>query len=187
MKIIRTLAGFILFAALIAGSLFALYHLFQPGETWNQLLELAKTKKLEAIIGALAVIFLSLVFILTGIRLPQKEQYLAYDIDGGSVSISLKAIEDFLAKLVDEFAAIISLQPTIKPVGGAISVQLDVRVKSGAHIPELCRMLQDRARESIKQNVGFSDIRDIRVRVQEIVMTPAVDTTATEPLAKTVE
>jgi uncharacterized alkaline shock family protein YloU len=73
------------------------------------------------------------------------------------------------------------LEPDLKPVNGGVDVQLDVKVKAGAQIPELCRMLQDRTRECIKQNVGLSEVREVRVRVQEIVVgSPAADTVSPE-------
>ena len=78
-------------------------------------------------------------------------------------------IADFLGRVGDEFAAILSLEPIIRAAGGSVEVDLNLRVKAGTQIPELSRMLQDRIRETIKDNLGLTEVRAIRISVREIV------------------
>jgi uncharacterized alkaline shock family protein YloU len=137
-------------------------------------------QRLWLIFGPIAALFLALIYALSGFRSPERVQYLAYDIEGGAVSISLRAIEDLIARLADEFAAVVSLHPRIRAVNGAVDVQLDVKVKAGAKIPELCKMLQDRTKDSISANVGISDVKEVRVRVQEIVLAETASSTDTK-------
>jgi hypothetical protein len=180
MKVLHLIAGIVLLLAILAGSLFILSTAFKDTATWPAWMASLAQVRLVLILVAVSMLFLGVIYVLTGFEAPERVQYLAYDIEGGAVSISLRAIQDLIARLGDEFAAVVSLQPVIRAVNGAVDVQLDVKVKAGAKIPELCKMLQERTRESILQNVGVSDVKEIRVRIQEIVMesapAPASDT-----------
>ncbi len=168
MKALHYLLGGLLFLALVGAALLLLSIGFQGEEPWAQLVAELSERRIEAIFVALGVALTVLLYALTALRLPEKARYLAYDIEGGNVSISLAAVENFLARLTGEFAALSDLKPSVKASQGAVDVQLDVKVKAGAQIPELCRMLQERARETIREKVGISEVREVRVRVQEI-------------------
>ncbi|MCZ7591544.1 MAG: alkaline shock response membrane anchor protein AmaP [Kiritimatiellae bacterium] len=176
MKALHVLIGVVLLLVLLAGAFFVLSSAFAGDARWSEVLDLAKGYKLYAIIGTLLLVFVLLVYALTSFSLPQKNQYIAYDIEGSSVSINTRAVQDFLSRLADEFAAIEELVPTLRVVGSGVDVQMDVKVRSGAQIPELSRMLQERARMMLREKVGLSDVREVRVRVQEIVGAPPTET-----------
>ena len=176
MKIFHYLLGLILFLALMAAGLGLLSTAFQGDEVWQRLVQDLSARRVEAILVGVALVFLVLLYTLTALRLPEASQYLAYDIEGGNVSVSLKAVQDFLARLSGEFAAVQALEPAVKARPGAVDVQLDVKVKAGAQIPELCRMLQERARVILREKVGISEVGEVRVRVQEIVGGTQTDT-----------
>lgn len=169
MKAFHALLGTLLFVALMASGLFLLSTALQGSDAWGLLLDELKRRHVEGIFACVGLVLLVLLFALTAFRLPEKERYLAYDIEGSTVSISLKAVQDFLSRLAGEFAAVERLEPTLRMRQGAVDVQLDVKIRSGAQIPELCRMLQERARATLREKVGLSDVREVRVRVQEIV------------------
>lgn len=169
MKIFHYIIGAVLFVALLAGAALVLAFAFQGADTWTAILDEAKHYAMEAAFGALLIALLTILFLLTSFRLPEKSQYIAYDIEGSSVSINLKAVQEFLARLAGEFAAVDELNPALRAHNGIVDVQLDVKVRAGAQIPELCRMLQERARATLRDKVGLSDVREVSVRVQEIV------------------
>ncbi|HMP77108.1 MAG TPA: alkaline shock response membrane anchor protein AmaP [Kiritimatiellia bacterium] len=181
MKILHYVIGAVLFIAILAISLFVLSTVFQGAEAWANLLEAGKAFHVPAAVAALTVALLVLLFVLTSFRLPEKSQYIAYDIEGSAVSISLRAVQDFLARLADEFAAVEELKPALKVSNTSVDVQLDVKIRAGAQIPELCRMLQERARATLREKVGLSDITEVRVRVQEIVGDSKVESAPERP------
>jgi hypothetical protein len=176
LKTLHYLIGAVLFLALLAGAVFVLSLAFQGAEAWTAALDEAKHYAMEAAFGALLLALLTVLFFLTSFRLPAKSQYIAYDIEGSSVSVNLKAVQEFLARLAGEFAAVEELTPALRAHHGAVDVQLDVKVRAGAQIPELCRMLQERARATLREKVGLSDVREVSVRVQEIVGTASAET-----------
>ena len=117
-------------------------------------------------IGGLCLIVL---FFLTGIRPKRRERFLSFDQEGGTVSISTDAIADYVSKLSAEFPSIVRMRPEIIPSRGAISINVDVRVKAGPQIHEVCDLLQRRIRESVANGLGISEIRRVVVSVSEVV------------------
>ncbi len=169
MKTIHVLIGVILFAVLLATSLYLLSRVFMGEAAWIAFIDLLRGARILVAAGSLALALLLVLYALTSFKLPEKSHYIAYDIEGSAVSISLRAVQDFLTRLAGEFAAVEELKPSLSVQGGAVDVQLDVKVRAGAQIPELCRMLQERARSTLREKVGLSDVKEVRVRVQEIV------------------
>jgi uncharacterized alkaline shock family protein YloU len=171
MKTFHLVIGTVLFLVLATGAGCFLYGALQEGSAWSTWVDIwIKGQHIHGAMAAGVIICLLLLYVLTGLNVPGKTQYLAYDNEGGAVSISLKAVEGFLARLSGEFAAVVSLQPKLRLIVNQVDVQLDIKVKAGAQIPELCKMLQEAARSTLKDKVGISDIREVRVRVGEIVV-----------------
>ena len=168
MKFLRFIVGFVLFVILAAGA-FYLVNAALTRESWEQAIAVVRTSRLRALEYASVFLLLIVLYVLTGIRRSKGEAFITFDTEGGSVSISMKAIRDFLSRVGDEFAAVLSLEPAIRAAGGSVEVDLNLRVKAGTQIPELSKMLQDRIRETIKDNLGLADVRAIRISVREIV------------------
>lgn len=168
MKFLRFIVGFALFVVLAASAAY-LANAVLTRESWEQSIAVIQSSRLRAIEYASVFLLLVVLYVLTGIRRCKGEQFITFDTEGGSVSISMKAIRDFLARVGDEFAAVLSLEPAIRAAGGSVEVDLNLRVKAGTQIPELSKMLQERVRETIKDNLGLTDVRAIRISVREIV------------------
>jgi uncharacterized alkaline shock family protein YloU len=122
-------------------------------------------------------------YLLSGLTARQRAHYLSYESQQGNISISLKALQDFLGHIKSEFPAIISMNPRVTAKDESLDVLLEVRIKAGAPIPEISRLLQERARLLIQERVGISDIRDVEVRVEEIVRDKESPVQQTTPVA----
>jgi hypothetical protein len=183
MKWAHRLLGLILLV-LIAGVLFRiLLPAFQGGETWRFFLDGIAADRGNVIILCLALLLGLVVYVLTGLSGGARSHYLSYESEQGNISISLKALQDFLGHLKGEFPSILSLVPRVTAQDEALDVVLEVRIKAGAPIPEISRMLQERARSLIQEKIGISDIRDVEVKVEEIVREKETKTQPITPLA----
>ena len=168
MKFLRFIVGFVLFV-ILAASMAYLVNAALTRASWEQAIDVIRISRLRTLEYASVFLLLIALYFMTGIRRCKGEQFITFDTEGGSVSISMKAIRDFLTRVGDEFAAILSLEPAIRATGGSVEVDLNLRVKAGTQIPELSKMLQARIRETIKDNLGLTDVRAIRISVREIV------------------
>jgi uncharacterized alkaline shock family protein YloU len=123
--------------------------------------------------GLGAVLILSVVLRWVGGLRKPKDAFINFHSDDGSVGISTKAICDFIERIGKEFSAIKSIDSKLTSGKGSVDILLSVKVMSGNKIPELSHVLQQRVRESVRESLGLEEIRNITIKVQEIVGEPA--------------
>lgn len=169
MKWAHRLLGLLVGALILGVSFTMLLPAFQGGAVWLDFLADLSDRRHTAILACLLVILGIVGYILTGFNSSPRVKYLAYETQHGNISISLKALQDFLGHLKLEFPTILSLTPKVRVLDESLDVTLEIRVRSGTPIPEISRMLQERARILIQEKVGISDIHDVEVKVEEIV------------------
>lgn len=117
-----------------------------------------------------ALVLLVILYWLTTVSSGAKEQFLSFATEGGTVNIRIKAVNEFLRRLADEFADILDLRADIAAArDGRIEVQLDIDVKSGTKIQQLSQVLQQRVRESMREGLGIAEVTAIKVNVNEII------------------
>ncbi len=174
MKSLHVVVYIILFVLLLVGGGVLIYGASDE-QAWILIVQFMFGQRVLMLAAGVVFEALLVAFLLTGVRESAPEEYLSFDNEGGRVSISIAAIRDFLGRLHHEFAAIDKITTDLRPCKGSIEIIMDVKVKSGAQIPELCRMLQDRVRETIHNSLGISDIRGVQVNVREIVQTPVAN------------
>ena len=122
--------------------------------------------------GLGAVLILSVVLRWVGGFRKTKDAFIDFHSDDGSVGISTRAICDFIERIGKEFSAIKSIDSKLTGSKGAVDILLAVKVLSGNKIPELSHVLQQRVRESVRESLGLEEIRNITIKVQEIVGEP---------------
>ncbi len=124
------------------------------------------------------LILLVLLYLVTWGRPRQKIRTISFDSDGGTVSIGVSAVSNFIRKLGDEFGAVLSMEPRIRSRKDLIRIDLDVKIQTGTRIPELSQLLQDRVRESIRDGLGIVEVSEIKVHIREIIGAPPPSTSA---------
>lgn len=127
---------------------------------------------LEALCLGGFMIFLLMLYLLTFAPRRSKVRYISFDSGNGSVSISANAVRDYIRKLSGEFSAVVSIDPKVRSEKDSISLDLNVNLVAGVRIPELSQALQSRVRESLRDGLGIDEVKEVRVRVQEITGEP---------------
>lgn len=173
MRFLHFLIGTVLFIGLIAAGGF-IGNVALEVEMWNQwVVGPLAAYRLETLCAAAGTLILIVLFLLTGVRRHKAEPVVSFENEGGSVTVSIKALQDYLVKLGGEFAAVLDLRPRVRAgAGGAMDIELDIKVRSGTQLPELSRLLQTRVRESITGDLGLLEVKNVRVNVREIVVPP---------------
>ena len=113
-----------------------------------------------------------------------KPTFIDFRSEDGSVGISTKAICDFVDRVGKEFSGIKRIDSKLITEKGSVDVVLGVKVISGNKIPELSQVLQKRVRESMRESLGLGEIRNITIKVQEIVGDPARPTSEASPIGE---
>lgn len=142
---------------------------FEP-EIGAKIAEALKTPLVAAGVGLVMVLSVILRWV-GGLR-KEKSTFIDFHSEDGSVGISTKAICDFIERVGKEFSGIKSIDSKLVTAKGAVDIVLGVKVASGNKIPELSHVLQQRVRESVRESLGLEEIRNITIKVQEIVGDP---------------
>jgi len=167
MKILHAIIGVALSAAILAlgwilvAGVFGIHYAY-----WDVLLN---SRVWQMVLGV-SLITLVVLFWLSALPLGSREHFLSFESDGGIVSISVNAVNTFLAKLKTEFAGIVDLKANVAASrDGTIEVRLDMTVKAGTPIQQLSQALQQRVRDSMRESLGITDVASVKVNVQDIV------------------
>lgn len=169
MKWVHRLIGLLIVAVALGISFVVLYPAFQGGAAWNDFIAGLADRRAHVIVVCIGIVLAVTVYVLTGFTGTPRASYLAYETEHGNISISLKALQEFLAHLKPEFPQLVALHPRVRVSDESLDITLEVRVRAGAPIPELCRMLQERARSLVQDKIGVAAIREVEIKVEEIV------------------
>jgi uncharacterized alkaline shock family protein YloU len=71
-------------------------------------------------------------------------------------------------RLAAEFPSVTRMRPRVIPRRKTVDVAVDVRVKAGPEIHEVCQILQQRIRETMTTGLGITEVGRIEVSVGEI-------------------
>ena len=172
MKILHTILAVGLFAALAAAAL-ALLAL----GIWGLPPALADFRPVDflaanwrgIVAGSLAVAFLFL-YALSAIlaRRARRHQVITFENEDGRVTVDTEAVRSYLGGLQAEFSDANWIKPSIEVRQGALAIRLDLGVKPGTQIPELCRLVQERVKEILREHLGTCDLAGIAMNVREI-------------------
>ena len=167
-RLLHILSGAIIWLLFSAMGV-ALVHANIPGVTRNAFDFMPPLQSWKAAgLGGL-IILISMLYLVTFSPRRAKMRYISYDSGEGSVSVSDNAVREYISKLSGEFSNVVSIDPKIKSERDGLSIDLHVELVAGSRIPELSQALQSRVRETLRNGLGIADIKEVKVRVQEIV------------------
>jgi hypothetical protein len=167
-KVLHRLAGILVFLILLFISITMFLSISHSGE-WISIVTPGGLNKLTALMTAIGILCIAILYGLTGIAGKDKEKFLSFDTEGGVLSISTIAISDYISKLEGEFPAIVRMKPHVVPGRNTIDIVVNIKIKAGPDIHETCAVLQRRVRDSITTGLGIKDVRNVDIVVKEIV------------------
>jgi len=171
-KLLHALTGMLVFLTPVVWGGLLIYGNAFNNEFRDFILDSMQNSPVYGVGLGMVLILIVLVYLGTFGASRPKSRFISFDSENGSVSISVNAVRDFVRKIGDEFGAVVSMDPRIRPEKDLISIDLNVEIQTGTRIPELSQMLQDRVRESIRDGLGIVEVREIKVKVQKIVGAP---------------
>lgn len=135
---------------------------------WRSVLSDLASMRMFGILGGMVLFVFSILWMLCEGWSTGRNRFLAFRNEGGAVNISTTAISDYLAKLAPSFPSIVKMHAEVQPVRRKIDILVDIRIKAGPQLHEICEVLQKKVRESMETGLGIKDVRHVVVRVKEI-------------------
>jgi len=168
MKLLHRVLNLFIFMLLLALGVSLLGAALSP-KWWNVVVGVVEQAgRFRVGILAVGFICLAVLFALAGIKRKRKERILSFRNAEGRISINTQAIADYICKLSSEFPTIIAMKPRVEPRRKMIDIVVDLRVKAGPQLHEICEVLQRRVRETMANGLGISEVRRVEVNVREI-------------------
>ncbi|TFH13152.1 MAG: alkaline shock response membrane anchor protein AmaP [Lentisphaerales bacterium] len=169
MKALHKIISVLVVLFLLAAGGAVMYFAMRSADTWSRFSTAVAVDRFRIAFIALATCCLGLLLLLTGLPRRQKDRFLSFPGESGTVSVSLRGVAAFVSKIGDEFESVLGLQAKIIPDKNSIDVVLNARIKEGVQIHEICQALQQRVRESLKDSLGVTEVGEVMVTVREIV------------------
>jgi uncharacterized alkaline shock family protein YloU len=168
MKILRTVPEFLTVVGLLIAGILLIAASWWNADDWKYYVKLiGEYRPVIAIVG---VLYIGLAVLLVVIRFYRRSMdYLSFDREGGRVSIATKVIEEYIAKIAVEFPAVTKMQPKVTASRDSVDIVVDVRIKAGPQVKEICEILQKRVRDSMYTGLGITQVRYVEVNVRKIV------------------
>ena len=113
---------------------------------------------------------IAIAYVLTPVKNRKNKSYLSLTNKDGTVSIATSAISDYISRLRAEFPSIEEMRPEVIPARNAMNVRVRLKVKAGAQVSEMSKVLCDRIRETIGSGLGIEQVGKVDVVVDDIVM-----------------
>ncbi len=126
--------------------------------------------KANIALGALALIMLNFMFarIISFDR--QKEKGVLFNNPLGEVSVSLKAIEDLVRRLIAEQPEVKEVSARIAAKKGRLDVQSRLVLNADVSIPEITSRLQDLVKGKIQNIINPEEEVTVRIHVAKIIV-----------------
>lgn len=169
MKWVSRLVAVLLGVFLLSITLHMFFPALRGGEAWVAYVQGLESSRPAGITLCLLTFIGIVSWIVSARSGSSHPRYLSYETEHGSISISLKALQDFLSNLKEEHSSILALNPKVTAREEGLTILLEVDVRSGESVPELSRKLQSRVRKLMEEKVGVSEIKSIEIRIEEIV------------------
>lgn len=169
-RIVRFMIGFVLISINLGLAVYVVA-LTAPGRgatDWVALTDLLAAQRWTAFGGGVLYFMVWLMFFWTWRSGRPRERFLTFDGEQGPVSISTLAIADFITRLAAEFPSIARIEPRVIPGRDMIDIFLNVRVKAGTQVNDMCHLLQQRVRQSLTDEMGIPEVNNIKVNIKGI-------------------
>ncbi len=168
MNVIRGVIRMVVLIAVLAAGLALMSASVSPG-FWQAWLTVSSGARETGFWLGAALVLCGVLFAAGDYRRGRRDRYLTFQNEGGMVSISTAAMADFLSRLAVEFPSVVRMVPRVIPRRRSIDIVVDVRVRAGSQVHEMCELLQKRVRESVVNSLGISEVRRVVVTVRGIV------------------
>ncbi len=112
---------------------------------------------------------LGLIILYVDSKISQQEKGIIHKTPHGEVKVAKKAIEDFIKRMSSEESFIRTIKPKLVIKKKYVKLSLIVSLWSEIPTNEAATALQSRVKEALESIIGISNIRDIKVFVEEVV------------------
>lgn len=157
---------------------------------WYELrenIELTVNEQLNSPTGiwtGLALIMLGLLFLSMRLKAETGGRTISFDNPEGEVTIAIKAIEDFVKRVGQEFSQVIEMTPAILAARDGIKVKAKTVLIAGTNVPRLSESIQHTIKSRLQNILGIENVVGIEINVSKLIVKEGV---TEEPTQQTLD
>lgn len=156
----------------------------QQQDPWVWCMEALESRWLEVGLVAIGLLLVEAGYWLSRPRSGRRSENLVIKQPSGEVTVALRTVRNELVRLADASADIVSMEPEVFPTRKGMDLELNVSLDSRCSVPDVCRVLQDQARQWVAEHMGEARTGQVRINVRELVHDSANPEFAPPPAAK---
>jgi len=116
----------------------------------------------------LAVVMLGMLFFSLRIKAGYTPKTISFDNPEGEVTISIRAIEDFVKRIGHEFPDVQELSSFILPSHNGIKVSLKTTITANANVPNLAETIQNTIKAKMQNILGIENITSVELHISKL-------------------
>ena len=116
----------------------------------------------------IVMILLGLLFLSFRVKAGRAARSISFDNPEGEVTISIKAIEDFVKRVGQEFPQVLELNPTILPSNGGVKISAETTLIAGTNVPRLAERIQSNIKTKMQNILGIENVTGVEVHVSKL-------------------
>lgn len=117
----------------------------------------------------LVVLLLGILFLNMRLKEIMSEKSITFANPEGKITITVKAIEDFVEKVGQEFSQVIDIKPSIISNKEGIKISAKAVLVAGTHVPRLAEGIQHTIKNRIQTILGIENITSVEVHISKLV------------------
>lgn len=114
------------------------------------------------------LVVLGLLFLYLRIKAEVKQKTISFDNPEGEVTISVKAIEEFIKKVGYEFHNVIEMVPIIIPVRDGLKIKVKTSLETGSNVPRLAESIQNTIKSRMQNILGIENVTKVEVHISKL-------------------
>lgn len=131
----------------------------------------------------LVLVLLGFLFFVMRVKADLSQRSISFDNPEGEVTITIRAIEDFVKRVGQEFSQVEEMSPTIISTREGIKVRAKTVLVAGSHVPRLAEGIQHTIKSRMQNILGIENVTTVEVHVSKLVTKPGnVDESAPQPM-----
>jgi len=186
MKALSQLVSFVISILVLALGVFLIYLTFQerPGEPFITLVGWLKGKWWQRFLPGLLVMavgLLNLILIALAI-MPRKRNVFAFSTSDGSVTVSHKAIKEYVAHICKGVQGIQQVN-RIEVRDHRRKCRIDIRLalRSGVERNTIEKLCQEKIRTELEGNLGIANVHPININIDDLDLGSSRERSSTKP------
>lgn len=116
-----------------------------------------------------ALVFCGVLFFSLKMREGLAQKSISFDNPEGAVTITVKAIEEFVKRVSLEFSQVLEMKPSVLATREGLKIRAKLVLIAGSHVPRLVEGIQHTIKSRMQNILGIENITGVEIHISKLV------------------